>query len=114
MTPAGRILGPPLNQPMTLDQFRRTLDGASPPEGLTAPLRALWLDGRGDWDQAHRVAGDVEAATGAWVHAYLHRKEGDLENAAYWYRRAGKPAATSALDDEWAAIVTLLLSRVND
>ena len=99
---------------MTLDQFRRTLTDAAPPQNLTAPLRALWFDGRGDWNQAHSVAQDVEDATGAWVHAYLHRKEGDLQNAEYWYRRAGKPVATSALDDEWAAMVTLLLSRVDD
>jgi hypothetical protein len=99
---------------MTLDQFRRTLTDAAPPQNLTAPLRALWFDGRGDWNQAHSVAQDVEDATGAWVHAYLHRKEGDLQNAEYWYRRAGKPVATSALDDEWAAIVTLLLSRIDD
>lgn len=99
---------------MTLDQFRRTLTDAAPPQSLTVPLRALWFDGRGDWNQAHSVAQDVEDATGAWVHAYLHRKEGDPQNAEYWYRRAGKPVATSALDDEWAAIVTLLLSRVDD
>src|SRR5262245_37389697 len=99
---------------MTLDQFRRTLAEDSPPQGLTDPLRALWFDGHGDWDHAHRVAGDVEDATGAWVHAYLHRKEGDLSNAEYWYRRAGKPIASSPLDDEWAAMVTLLLSRVDD
>ena len=99
---------------MTLDQFRRTLTDAAPPQSLTAPLRALWFDGHGDWNQAHGVAQDVEDATGAWVHAYLHRKEGDLQNAEYWYRRAGKPVATSALDDEWAAMVTLLLSRVDD
>lgn len=99
---------------MTLDQFRRTLTDAAPPQSLTAPLRALWFDGHGDWNQAHNVAQDVEDATGAWVHAYLHRKEGDLQNAEYWYRRAGKPVATSALEDEWAAMVTLLLSRVDD
>jgi hypothetical protein len=99
---------------MTLDQFRRTLTDAAPPQSLTAPLRALGFDGHGDWNQAHNVAQDVEDATGAWVHAYLHRKEGDLQNAEYWYRRAGKPVATSALEDEWAAMVTLLLSRVDD
>ena len=99
---------------MTLDQFRQTLTDAAPPQSLTAPLRALWFDGSGDWNQAHSVAQDVEDATGAWVHAYLHRKEGDLQNAEYWYRRAGKPVATSALEDEWAAMVTLLLSRLDD
>jgi hypothetical protein len=76
--------------------------------------RALWHDATGDWSAAHELAQSVDTADGAWVHAYLHRKEGDLQNAEYWYRRAGKPVATSALDDEWAAMVTLLLSRVDD
>jgi hypothetical protein len=95
---------------MTLDEFRATLHGATAPP--VAPLlRALWLEAKGDWDQAHRVAQDVEDADGAWVHAYLHRKEGDLDNAAYWYRRAGQPVASDALDAEWTRIVTTLLER---
>jgi hypothetical protein len=94
---------------MTLQEFRATLFEAGPPS-LSAPLRALWHDARGDWDQAHRVAGDVEDSSGAWVHAYLHRKEGDLGNAAYWYDRARQPVATDSLDDEWIRIVTALLA----
>jgi hypothetical protein len=95
---------------MTFDQFRETLGGSQPPAGLRAVLVALWHDGRGDWDQAHRVAQDVDDEHGAWVHAYLHRKEGDLPNAQYWYRRAGKPAATGSLESEWAAIAEHLLA----
>ena len=94
---------------MTLDQFRRTLTDAAPPQNLTAPLRALWFDGRGDWNQAHSVAQDVEDATGAWVHAYLHRKEGDLANAGYWYRRARKLECRESLETEWEEIATALL-----
>ena len=98
---------------MTIDEFRNTITSSSPPS-VSPALIALWHDARGDWDAAHEVVQGVKDDSGAWVHAYLHRKEGDLQNAEYWYRRAGKPVATSALDDEWAAMVTLLLSRVDD
>jgi hypothetical protein len=96
---------------MTLEEFRRSLDGASPPAGLPAVLQALWHDGRGDWDTAHQVAQDVRDPDGAWVHAYLHRKEGDAGNAAYWYRRASQPVCREPLDAEWTAIVEAFLGR---
>jgi hypothetical protein len=94
---------------MTLDQFCQTLSGSRPPEALSPALRALWEDGRGNWDAAHRIAQDIHDDTGSWVHAYLHRKEGDLSNASYWYRRAGKPVAQVALESEWEQIVASLL-----
>ena len=94
---------------MTLDEFRATLMSSEAPADLAAPLRALWEDARGRWDAAHRIAQDVEDETGSWVHAYLHRKEGDLSNAAYWYRRARQPIANDDLDREWERIVTALL-----
>jgi hypothetical protein len=93
---------------MTLDEFRATLSAVDPPV-VSASLRALWYDAKGDWDQAHHVAQDVDDASGAWVHAYLHRKEGDGDNAAYWYDRARQPVATESLDDEWTRIVNALL-----
>src|SRR5262245_29092997 len=93
---------------MTLDEFRSTLTAAAPPD-LSPALVALWHDARGDWDAAHRVAQDIDTPTGAWIHAYLHRKEGDLGNAAYWYRRASQPLASGALDAEWNAIAAALL-----
>jgi hypothetical protein len=94
---------------MTLAEFKATLSVATPP--LVGPaLVALWHDAKGDWDEAHRIAQDIEDATGAWVHAYLHRKEGDLANAGYWYRRANKPEARSTLEAEWDQIVTALLA----
>lgn len=93
---------------MTLEAFRHTLASATPPS-VSPLLLALWHDARGDWDAAHRVAQDVDDKAGAWVHAYLHRKEGDPDNAAYWYRRAGQPVAADALDAEWARIVVALL-----
>jgi hypothetical protein len=95
---------------MTLAEFRATLSEAAPPAGLAPLLAALWHDAKGDWEAAHHVAQDIESAGGSWVHAYLHRKEGNTGNAAYWYRRAGKPVATGSLDDEWAQITSALLS----
>lgn len=96
---------------MTLSDFRLTLSSPTPPAELSSALTALWHDGRGDWDAAHRTAQDLESGDGAWIHAYLHRKEGDAGNAAYWYRRAGKPIASASLGDEWNEIVSALLAR---
>lgn len=94
---------------MTLAEFTASLSGSEPPNGLAPALVALWHDGKGDWDAAHKVAQDIAGATGAWVHAYLHRKEGDASNAGYWYRTAGQPVCKTSLEDEWAAIVDALL-----
>lgn len=96
---------------MTLDEFKALAGYASPPAGLSPLLLALWHDARGDWHEAHRVAQDVDDADGAWVHAYLHRKEGDNGNAGYWYRRAGRPPAQGTLQEEWMAIVAALLEQ---
>ena len=96
---------------MTLADFKATLSAPAPPAGLGAPLAALWHDARRDWDAAHHVAQEIDGPDGAWIHAYLHRKEGDAGNAAYWYQRAGRPVATVSLDAEWNAIATALLSR---
>jgi hypothetical protein len=93
---------------MTVDEFRATLSATTPPPA-SALVLALWYDARGDWDKAHLLAQDVDDASGAWVHAYLHRKEGDLGNAGYWYRRANQPIATDSLDAEWTRIVSALL-----
>jgi hypothetical protein len=93
---------------VTLEEFQATVSSTTPP--AVAPLLiALWHDARGDWDAAHHVAQDIDDESGAWIHAYLHRKEGDLGNAAYWYRRAGKPVATDSLDAEWARLAAALL-----
>ena len=93
---------------MTLDEFKATLTAPAPP-GVSIALQALWHDARGEWDKAHEIADDVDE-TGAWVHAYLHRKEGALDNAKYWYERAHQPIATDSLDDEWARIARALLT----
>ncbi|HET7220117.1 MAG TPA: hypothetical protein VFJ02_18805 [Vicinamibacterales bacterium] len=94
---------------MTLAEFKATLKDGAPPQVAPA-LVALWQDAKGQWDAAHTIAQDVPDPVGAWVHAYLHRKEGDQSNAAYWYRRAGKPVAKDALDEEWDRIVIELLA----
>jgi hypothetical protein len=96
---------------VTFDAFKASVAEATPPAGLTESLLALWHDARGNWADAHTVAQDIDEAEGAWIHAYLHRKEGDLGNAAYWYRRAGKPVANDPLDEEWARIARALTER---
>ena len=95
---------------MTFDRFQARVAESTPPGDLSPSLLALWHDARGNWDDAHRVAQDIEGAEGAWIHAYLHRKEGDVSNAAYWYRRAGQPVATDALEDEWMRIARAFTS----
>ena len=94
---------------MTLKEFEASLTSDRPPPSSAPPLQALWHDRRGDWDRAHQIAQEIETSDAAWVHAYLHRKEGDLSNARYWYRRASQPEATGSLDVEWSRIVTALL-----
>jgi hypothetical protein len=94
-----------------LDQFKASLSGAAPPDGLDRSLAALWHAAKGDWSKAHDLAQDQDDTTGAWVHAYLHRVEGDQSNAGYWYRRAGRPHARTALETEWEEIARALLSR---
>jgi hypothetical protein len=91
---------------MTVEQFQKS--GNEPP-GLTPPLRALWHDARGDWDTAHHIAQEDDSSDAAWVHAYLHRKEGDISNARYWYARAERTAHSGSLEEEWQVIVGSLL-----
>jgi hypothetical protein len=97
--------------PMTPESFNLSLAEHQPPAALTAALQALWWARKGDWDKAHKLVMNDSSREAAWVHAYLHRLEGDLPNARYWYRQAGQPAADSALDDEWSAIIGILLRR---
>ncbi len=94
---------------MTFEEFSSSLTGDAPPEGLGPAARALWLDGKGRWSEAHELASDIDALAGARIHAYLHRKEGDLANAGYWYRKARLPPATGPLDEEWELLVRDLL-----
>ena len=95
----------------SLAEFEASLSASAPSAGLRPPLLALWHEAKGEWDRAHAIAQEDPSAEGAWVHAYLHRVEGDLPNAGYWYRRAGRPASQAPLSEEWRAIVLFLLGR---
>ena len=95
-----------------LARFRAGVSAATPAGGLAPALEALWWAARGDWDRAHRcVQGHEGEADCDWVHAHLHRQEGDLDNARYWYGRAGKPFPDPSLTDEWDRIADALLQR---
>jgi hypothetical protein len=98
---------------MTLAEFKQSQSKLRPPKGRSTALTALWWAGKDDWDKAHEIVMDENGKDCAWVHAYLHRVEGDLENARYWYRQAAKPAASSALPEEWAAIASELLAATS-
>jgi hypothetical protein len=95
---------------MSFEEFKETVAGARPPQ-VSGPLLALWHDARGDWDAAHNAVQSDASPDGAWVHAYLHRKEGDAGNAGYWYRRAGRPMARGDLAAESDAIAAALLAK---
>ena len=91
---------------MTLDEFLNSDSNAH-----SGALHALWFAGHGEWEQAHEIAQAEDTREGAWVHAYLHRLEGDTSNANYWYRRAGRPVQTGELRTEWETIVLALLQE---
>jgi hypothetical protein len=96
---------------MTFDEFKASLRNAVPPSGLSKSLQALWHDGHDDWEGSHNVAQDINTPEGSWIHAYLHRKEGDAGNAAYWYHKAGKPVPAVSLELEWELITKELLKK---
>ena len=96
---------------MTVEEFRQTLLREEPPSNFTFALAGLWWDAKGRWKQAHESAQQDEGPAGSWVHAYLHRKEGDSADAAYWYRRADKPPFQGPLEQEWLKIAESLLSE---
>ena len=93
----------------TTTAFKQSTAADSPPQDASIYLQALWYDARGDWEKAHTLIQDVEDKDAAWIHAYLHRKEGDNGNADYWYRRAGKNRPPLSLENEWEQIVTTLI-----
>jgi hypothetical protein len=94
---------------MNLEDFKKSLADEMPPVDISLALQALWQAGKGNWDAAHALAQRNSDAASAWVHAYLHRKEGDNSNAAYWYARAGRSMPTLGFQDEWEAILGELL-----
>ncbi|MDN3690569.1 hypothetical protein [Cyclobacterium jeungdonense] len=96
---------------MNLSDFKNSIQMDTPPSGLSVYLQSLWLDKKGDWDRAHGLIDSLGGEDAASLHAYLHRKEGDLSNAGYWYRRAGKNPASNSLEEEWEQLVTYFLKK---
>ena len=94
---------------MTPAEFKRDVSKPEPPAGLSPELAALWWAAKGEWDKAHNLVQDEETTEAAWVHAYLHRLEGDLGNASYWYRKARQPVAKDSLEAEWERIASALI-----
>jgi hypothetical protein len=95
---------------MTFQEFQNSLRNAAPPAGIGFALTGLWWDAKGEWTKAHESAQQDDGPVGSWVHAYLHRKEGDESNAAYWYGRAGREATRAGFDSEWEEIAKALTS----
>jgi hypothetical protein len=94
---------------MNVEDFHKSLSAVAPPSGTSDYLQSLWHDGKGNWEKAHTIIQDMEDKTASWIHAYLHRKEGDEWNAQYWYNKAGKKMPAESLDKEWEGIVKALL-----
>jgi hypothetical protein len=92
---------------MTIAEFKSAID----PGGFSVELEALWYDGKGDWNKSHEVIQDVNSKNAAWIHAYLHRKEGDLGNAQYWYAKAGQKMPGVSLNEEWQSLVEYFLGK---
>lgn len=94
---------------MDFATFKASVGEDTPPIKAGLALQALWHAAKGDWETAHVTAQEDNSVSGAWVHAYLHRVEGDLSNAGYWYRKAGRPESSSSLQAEWREIAKALL-----
>jgi hypothetical protein len=94
---------------MTLQEFSQSLSSSTPPAALDDLLQALWYDAKDDWNKAHDLVQDLNSSESSWIHAYLHRKEGDLGNASYWYSRAGRSMPQLSLKKEWEEILMTLL-----
>ena len=93
---------------MDVQTLRQSLSQSAPPAGLSVYLQSLWYDAKGDWQGAHDLIQDLPDANASWIHAYLHRKEGDTGNADYWYRKAGRKRPSSTLEEEWEELAQSL------
>jgi len=98
---------------MTAEELLSSIDQPAPPDGLDVPLRGLWHAARGEWDEAHVLVQDDPSPDAAWVHAHLHRVEGDLSNAGYWYGRAGRRMPSESIEQERATIAEALLAEAD-
>jgi len=95
---------------MTFNEFKTSLANETPSD-MSPYLQSLWYDAKGNWERAHTIIQDIEDKDASWIHAYLHRKEGDIGNADYWYRLAGKKRTNVSLEEEWENITETLLHR---
>lgn len=94
---------------MDISEFKESLNRDNPPDSLNPLAEALWWDAKGKWHKAHEIAQNISTSDGSRVHAYLHRKEGDLSNAGYWYRRGGYSSYNGPLEEEWKELIKLYL-----
>ena len=92
--------------------FKESLILDAPDPKLSTLLKSLWYDAKEDWDQAHALIDQLGDRDSAWVHAYLHRKEGDIWNADYWYARAKKSRPSYSLEEEWSNLVSQFLNQI--
>ncbi|HUR29854.1 MAG TPA: hypothetical protein VMZ69_00410 [Saprospiraceae bacterium] len=100
---------------MNIEDFKKSITQDHPPEGLSPLLLSLWYDAKCDWEKSHDIISEIESKDAALIHAYLHRKEGDLWNADYWYLRAGKARNNESLPAEWNELVeNIIVSRISD
>lgn len=95
---------------MTVAEFRKSIEGETPPAGLDPILLSLWYDAKGDWEKSHAIVQDLETKEAALIHAYLHRKEGDIGNADYWYHQAGMKRKNHSIEEEWNLLVVRFIS----
>lgn len=102
---------PKNNSAMTISEFKEQLDLKDTPGNLSVYLKALWFDAKGDWRRAHDLVDQLPGEDAAYVHAYLHRKEGDQSNADYWYRRSGRSRSQVSLENEWEELVSYFLTK---
>lgn len=96
---------------MIFNEFKASLKNEAPPDGSDKELKALWWDAKGNWEKAHRIVQVMNDTTSAWVHAYLHRKEGDLSNASFWYTNAGRKMPQISLEAEWEQIAKAIIDK---
>ena len=90
---------------MDFETFTASLSAEQPPKDISNLLLALWYAGKKDWDKSHDIAQEIHDSNGSWIHAYLHRMEGDRANAGYWYSKAGKNMPSYSLEKEWESLV---------
>ena len=94
---------------MNLEEFKKSLSSSKPPENIASHLKALWYAGKDDWESSHNIAQDIHDKNGSWIHAYLHRVEGDTFNANYWYNKAGRRMPGYSYQQEWEEISLALM-----